>query len=56
MVTSSVDNQTGSFQKRRKSVSFAPVLNVLNIFAIESPETRSRASSYENNGNLQPKA
>ncbi len=53
--TSSVDNQPGSFQKRKKSVSFAPILNVLNIFAIESPETRSRANSYENNGNLQPK-
>lgn len=54
--TSSVANQTENFQKRKKSVSFAPVLNVLNIFAIESPETRSRANSYEDNGNLQPKA
>lgn len=54
--TSSVANHTENFQKRKKSVSFAPVLNVLNIFAIESPETRSRANSYENNGNLQPKA
>lgn len=53
--TSSVDNQTGNFQKRKKSVSFAPVLNVLNIFAIESPETRSRANSYESNKNFQPK-
>lgn len=52
---SSVNNQPGSFQKRKKLVSFAPVLNVLNIFAIESPETRSRANSYENNGNLQSK-
>ena len=50
--TSSVDNHTGNFQKRKKSVSFAPVLNVLNIFAIESPETRSRANSYESNKNF----
>jgi hypothetical protein len=46
---------TGSSAKKKKSVSFAPNLNDLNMFFIESPETRSRANSYENNGYLPPK-
>ncbi len=54
--TSVVVNQAGNSQKKKKSVSFAPKLNELNMFFIESHETRSRANSYESNGNLQPKA
>lgn len=46
---------TGNSAKKKKSVSFAPKLNDLNMFFIESPETRSRANSYENNGHLHPK-
>ncbi len=39
---------------RKKSVSFAPTLNKYNLYNIESPESRSRANSYENNGSLRP--
>ncbi|WP_342219618.1 hypothetical protein [Rickettsiella endosymbiont of Miltochrista miniata] len=49
-------NRLRNFQNKKKSVSFAPKLNELNMFFIESPEIRSRANSYESNGNLQPKA
>lgn len=35
---------------RKKSVTFAPRLNKYDFYNIESPESRSRANSYENNG------
>lgn len=41
--------------KRKKSVTFAPKLNEYNLFNIDTPESRSRANSYENPVNLRPK-
>lgn len=41
--------------KRKKSVTFAPTLNEYNLFNIDTPESRSRANSYENPVNLRPK-
>lgn len=49
------DEQSENVSPRKKSVTFAPTLNELNLFNIETPESRSRANSYENNGNLRPK-
>ncbi|TLY47759.1 MAG: hypothetical protein E6K54_05075 [Gammaproteobacteria bacterium] len=48
------DKQTENFPSRKKSVTFAPKLNELNLFNIETPESRSRANSYENNGDFRP--
>lgn len=42
-------------QTRKKSVSFAPKLNELNMFFQESYEFRSRSNSFENNVGLRPK-
>jgi hypothetical protein len=46
---------SGNFEKLKKSVSFAPKLNEFNLFFTDSFETRSRANSYERNGNYLPK-
>lgn len=43
------------FPRRKKLVTFAPTLNTYNLYNIESPESRSRANSYEKNANLRPK-
>ena len=43
------------FPRRKKSVTFAPTLNTYNLYNIESPESRSRTNSNENNGSLRPK-
>ena len=50
------DEQSSNFRKLKKSVSFAPKLNEFNLFFTESFETRSRANSYDRNGNFHPKA
>jgi hypothetical protein len=50
-----VEEQSEGFSIKKKSVTFAPRLSELNLFNIESPESRSRANSYENNVNLRAK-
>lgn len=51
-----IDNQTENIQIKKKSVTFAPTLNELNWFTVESPETPSYMNSYDNNVHFfQPK-